>query len=139
MASTKSIKPTKPTPNLSTEFNNPTLEAAEAIEDGLTQGPTMATTETMETLITTMATATQTTQTATTITPTATATNETTTRKTTLKITEALSKTMQTETRESHVSTAKSRDIIKTTASKGLKTTNPASPLLENHTGRNRR
>jgi hypothetical protein len=132
--STKSTKSKTPMLNLSTKFSNPATEdkatTTIATEDGQTQDPTTATTTpaTTATTATTAATATtpllQTTEAA-------------------LKAAEAHSpaQTLQTdnETRKSPVSTAKSKDITKTTAANESGTTSHASPEAENHTGQDQK
>ncbi len=130
MESTKSIKQKTPTLNLSTKFSNPATEdevaTIIATGDDQTQDPTTATT--------TPAT-----------TPTATTATSPLlqTPAAALKATEAHTpaQTLQTdnETRKSLVSTAKSKDITKTTAAKESGTTSHASLEAENHAGQDQK
>ncbi len=118
--STKSIKQKTPTLNLSTKFSNPATEdevaTIVATGDDQTQDPTTATTATTPLLQAPAAA---------------------------LRATGAHTpaQTLQTdnETRKSLVSTAKSKDITKTTATRESGTTSHASPEAENHTGQDQR
>ncbi len=130
MESTKSIKQKTPMLNLSTKFSNPATkdEVATIIATGddQTQDPTTAATTPATTPTATMAT-----------TPLLQA------PAAALKATEAHTpaQTLQTdnEIRKSLVSTAKSKDITKTTAARESGTTSHASPEAENHTGQDQR
>ncbi len=128
--STKSIRQKTPTPNLSTKSSNLATEdvvATIATEEGQIQDPTTATTTHLAT--------TPTATTATTLPqqPPAAA------LKATEAHTPAQTLQMDNETRKSLVSTAKFKDITKTTGARESGTTSHASPEAENHTGQDQK